>query len=86
MADSTLTGTIARIHPNGFSATILGDDGRHYFLPWKNLAKFGGVGAAKWSDVRATMRVRFTPAESDRAKDDPVAIMVTVIDDVLDGI
>lgn len=84
--DQTVTGTIRYKHPNGYSATIDGDDGRRYFLAWKNMQQHAGVHAATWAQVRPTMRVRFLPAESDRAKDDPVALECVVIEDVLDGI
>jgi hypothetical protein len=83
-ADHTITGTIETLHDGGWTGRIRGDDGHAYFLLWKNLSTYSH--AVKWADVRVGMRVRFIPVESDRRKDDPPAIEVTIIEDALDNI
>jgi hypothetical protein len=75
-----MTGHIERIHEHTF--VIRGDDGLAYFAYRASLDSFG----VQFADLRPTMRVRFTPAESGRTKDDPRAVDVMVTDrSTLDG-
>jgi hypothetical protein len=61
---------------------VQGDDGRRYFAFRKSLEAFG----VSFDDLKVTMRVVFTPAESDRRRDDPRAIEIKVVDSTtLDG-
>ena len=65
-------GTIERIDP--WSFIIRGQDGRRYFAYYRALDTFG----VAFEDLKLTMPVSFTPAASDRLKDDDRAIMVRV--------
>lgn len=85
-SDPTITGTIDRLHADGCTGRILGDDQRYYFMIWKNFARFGPLSGTKFSELRVGMRVRFIGAESGRAKDDPRAIEISVIALEQDGI
>jgi hypothetical protein len=80
-----LSGTIERLHANGHTGSIMSDDGQRYFFPRQNLARFGWL-PVTWDQIRVGMRCRFTPAVSDRAKDDPRALEVVITDQELDGI
>lgn len=77
-----MTGTIGALHDDGLTGSILGDDGRRYFLVWKNMQQLSPLGFA---DLRVGDRVTFTPVESDRARDDPRAIEVRAEGARLDG-
>lgn len=83
MTSPYIEGTIERLHQDGLTGTIMGDGGRRYFMVWKNFDSYSGI---KWKQVRTTMRVRFLPAESDRARDDPRALEIRVTDIEMDGI
>lgn len=81
-----MEGMIERLHGDGCTGTIAGDDGRRYFMHIRNFSHYGPGTGMKYHQLRATMRVAFTPAESDRARDDPRAIEIKVTDLEMDGI
>jgi hypothetical protein len=81
-----IEGSIERLHADGCTGTIMGDDGRRYFMAWKNFARYGPHTAIPFRQLRVTMRVEFVPVESDRARDDPRALEIKVTDIEMDGI
>lgn len=86
MPSHQIEGSIVRLHSDGFTGTIRGDDGVRYFMVAKNFARYGPNAGIAFRQLRPTMRVRFTPAQSDRAKDDPRALEIVVTDLEMDGI
>jgi hypothetical protein len=79
-----MTGTVERLHDNGHTGSIHGDDDHRYYLYRGNLQR---LQAHTWEDVRVGTRVSFGIAESGHARDQPRAIEV-LIDDAapLDGV